>query len=326
MAPVIPVVSLPCRNAARDDRPVDRARELLEAREQRVAAAEPRHGLQEPELRVRNHLAHQRHERIRREDAVRVEHDHEVVPAAPARDEIAQVAGLLPDVLGAVAVPDAHALAERLAQRMQRRGLVHVDGRVGRVRQHEDLEGVRVAQIGQRLGHRLERRERTRRIFVVDGHHERSALLDRRIRAAMAPYSAEQDARDGGRRRQRDPTEGDREQHDHHALKRAHAADGHDGDHLARRVRRERNCAAERDQAREPRLEPRPRDLALARIALEVLVRHLEQRERRHGGLSRGYRLHRYSHVSLHGRSLDVNSTRSSTTSARSGASSKLTR
>ena len=50
VAPVVAVVALPARHAARDDRAVDAARELLQSREQRAAAGEPRHGLQQAEF------------------------------------------------------------------------------------------------------------------------------------------------------------------------------------------------------------------------------------------------------------------------------------
>ena len=65
--PIVAVVALPGGDAAADDRAVDSRRELLEPREQRLAAREPRHGLQKPKLRVRRHLADQREQRVGRQ-------------------------------------------------------------------------------------------------------------------------------------------------------------------------------------------------------------------------------------------------------------------
>jgi hypothetical protein len=197
------------------------------------------------EIRVRGHLAHERHERFRSEDAVRVEHDHEVIAAAPARHEIVQIADLAADVVGAAPIPNAHSIAELLAQHVIGRGLLDVELGPRRVGKHENLEGRRVL-LEQGFGHREQPGERARRALVVDRHHQRSALLDAQIRFGAAPYPAEQYARHGGGSRQRDPTERDREQRDHRPLQHRHDADGHDGDHLERRVDRQRQRAAKR--------------------------------------------------------------------------------
>ncbi len=160
------------------------------------------HGLQQTEIRIRGHLAHERHERIGREDAIRVEHDHEIVTAAPIRHEVLQVADLAADVVGAAPVPNAHSVAELFAKRVIRRRLLDVELGARRVRKNEQLEA-RGLFLEQRLRHREQRGERAGRILVVDGHDERRALLDARLAVGSPADAAEQHAGDRGRGRQR---------------------------------------------------------------------------------------------------------------------------
>jgi hypothetical protein len=263
---------------------------MLQPREERLAAREARHGLEQPDVRIGFHLAHERQQRLRREHTVGVEHDHEVVARTPARDEVVQVADLPARVLGAPPVPHAHAVAEPVAQRVKCGGLAHVGIRIRGVRKHEDLEARRFL-LEQRLRHGLQGREARRGVLVVDRHHERSAMDDGQFGDRTQPGAAEQHSRDSRRRRQRDPAERDGEQDDHQPLEeRRAAAERHDADHLVARVHRERQRTTEGHDARGNGSSGSSVELALTGVPPEVLLGHVEKRRGRcRGRLSGGH-------------------------------------
>ena len=72
--------------------------------------------------------------------AVGVEHEHVLVGAAPAGDEVGDVAGLAVVVLRPVAIIDARVGAEPLAQGQEGALLGDPGVRIGRIRQDEIVE------------------------------------------------------------------------------------------------------------------------------------------------------------------------------------------
>ena len=96
---------MPGGNTTGDDRAVEGAGELDGACQERLAADEARHGLQETKARFGIHARDHLDQGIGIHQAVSVEHDHVGVAAAPAAHEVFDVAGFAADVLRAAAVP-----------------------------------------------------------------------------------------------------------------------------------------------------------------------------------------------------------------------------
>ena len=84
--------------------------ELEDARERAGRRHADHQALQDADLGVRLHHAHQAHDLVARHQAVGVERQHQRVVLAPAGAEVAHVAGLVAGVVGAAAVDDAVAI------------------------------------------------------------------------------------------------------------------------------------------------------------------------------------------------------------------------
>ncbi len=107
VAPVVAVAPHPGGQSRGDDRAGDAGGELLQAGEHRVAVDDERQALDDAAVRVRLHRRRETDDRVARHDAVGVEHQHVRVVAAPAGDEVGDVAGLAARVLAAPAIIDA---------------------------------------------------------------------------------------------------------------------------------------------------------------------------------------------------------------------------
>jgi len=104
--PVIAVLAAPGRKAGGHDRAVEAGSELLQPREQGVAVQDQGEGLDDAGARIGLHGARQAKDTLARHEAIGVEHDHMLIGAAPARDEIGDIAGLAPGILRPVSVED----------------------------------------------------------------------------------------------------------------------------------------------------------------------------------------------------------------------------
>ena len=214
--------------------------------------------------------------------AVGVEHHHMGVGAAPAADEIADIAGLSARVLRAVPIVDPRRPAKPVAQRQIGALLGDPDVRIGRVREEKPVEIFTEARRLDILDHRLECAEDAARRLVVDRHDDGGAVLQprrqfRRLgRAEEQPAEADDAAREGDG----DPREIGQKQNEQRPFQRRDRADVDDAVHLGRAIGGEREAAAEDDQPRRPgRIGERrhaPAPPALAVEARERLHRHGE--------------------------------------------------
>ena len=114
--------------------------ELLQPREQRVAVDDERQRLDDAAVGIGLHRGGQAHDARAGHQAVGVEHEHVLVGAAPAGDEILDIAGLAADVALAVAVEDAAPEAQALAQGVEGALLGDPGVGLGRIRQDEEVE------------------------------------------------------------------------------------------------------------------------------------------------------------------------------------------
>src|ERR1700722_11060778 len=88
MAPVVALMSHPAAQARGDDRAGDPGRELLQAREHRVAVDDERQTLDDSGVWVRLHRRRQAYDRFPGHQTIGVKYDHVRVMAAPMGDEI----------------------------------------------------------------------------------------------------------------------------------------------------------------------------------------------------------------------------------------------
>ncbi len=115
--------------------------ELEDARERAGRRHADHQALQDADLGMRLHHAHQAHDLVAGHQAVGVERQHQGVVLAPAGAEIAHVAGLVAGVVGAAPVDDAFAVGVSGLPGCDCRFLGGADGRVVGVAQHEVAEG-----------------------------------------------------------------------------------------------------------------------------------------------------------------------------------------
>ena len=179
VAPVVAFGAAQPGEAAADHRPVDAARELLKAGEDRASVDEARDGLDEAGIGIGLHAADEVDDRLRLDQAVGVEHQQVIVGAAPAPAEIGDVAGLAADVAAAPAIEGARARSEPRPQLMERRLLGQRHGGIGGVAEDEPVEAGTVAETLDAGCHGLDRGEDPVGVFVVAGHEHRRPAGDR---------------------------------------------------------------------------------------------------------------------------------------------------
>ena len=172
VAPVIAVSAHPGRQPGGDDRPVDARGKLLHAGKQRVAVDDQRQRLDDAGIGVGLHALRERHDGVSRHQAVGVQHHHVRISAAPAHDEIGDIAGLARRVLLAVPVIDATIRSQPLTQRDQRALLGDPDVGVRRVGQEEPVEMRAEPRSLDILPDRLQGAEYAAWLLVVDRHHD----------------------------------------------------------------------------------------------------------------------------------------------------------
>ncbi len=246
--PVVAVPTGPRGEAGRDHRTVDPGGELLEAGEQGVAVDDQRQRLDDAGIRVRLHGGGERHDRRSAHQTVGVQDEHVVVAAAPAGDEIADVACFAVMILRPVPVVEPGLGTEPAAQ--VEIGALLGDPGVGLGRDPT----ARTSRNGLRA-----RWPRPPRAWPRSprrcGPWPRCRLG---IRTAVRVRSAVGSGVGRGRRRsvpkpqhragegERDPREGQAEQDDQDELERGRAAgDRHGLDHLPAAVGRQGHGATE---------------------------------------------------------------------------------
>ena len=173
MAPVVALAHRPVADAAHRQRPVELAGELQHAREHRVAADQLGRGLDQADVRVGVHPAHQLGHGAGGHQRVGVQHQHVAVGAAPPGDEVLDVAGLALHVAQAAPVEDVLAARHLLAEALPGVELGEPDVGVGRVAQHEQVAALALRQRLQPRPHRPQAGEDAVRVLVVDRHDER---------------------------------------------------------------------------------------------------------------------------------------------------------
>ena len=253
VAPVIAVAAHPgAAGPTAMTGPGDARRELLHAREHRVAVDDQRQALDDAGVGIGLHRRGEPDDRLAGHHAVGVEHQHVGVAAAPAGDEVGDIAGLAARVLAPAPIVDAR-FRQALAHGQERALLGDPDVGVGRVGQEEIVEGVAETGALDVLEDRLHGAEDPGRRLVVDRHDDggllarapagRAARLSTR---AISQHEAD-DARGEG---EGDPGKGDDEQDDHRPFEQGdRAADVDHLVHLEGAVDGQRDRAAEDEES-----------------------------------------------------------------------------
>lgn len=146
--PIVRFAQLPEVQPGGEQRAVDAAGELLDARTKRVAAHGHRRGLDDAGARVRFHQLHQPSQAVPRHDAVSVENHHIAVGAAPATTPVGDVAGFAFDAVRAAAIEDAAKAFDFPGQIKPRLQLGHAQ--VGVIAVTEDVQVEMRARAGLR--------------------------------------------------------------------------------------------------------------------------------------------------------------------------------
>ena len=241
-------------------------------------------------------------------EAVGVQHHHVFIGAAPACDEIADIAGFPRGVFRAMAVEDPCFGAKRAAQFEQGAFLGDPDVGIGGVRQEKPVEMRAEAGGFDILVDRAQRAEHPRRRLVIDRHDHGGAageMCRRRRRLGPADQQMEE-SHHAGCESQGDPGEIGQEQNQQRPFERADAAHVDDAVHLVAAPAGDRESAAEGDQTRQPmrpeatdRLAPFGRRLEAGKL----LLRHGERRFRWHWEHKFGSRCRKrcFNPVLIHG-------------------------
>ncbi len=136
--------------------------------------------LQDANLRMRLHHAHQAHDLGARHQAVGIQRQHKLELVAPAGAEVAHVAGLVADVVAAPAVADAIGGAGGGLPGGDGRLLDRGDGAVVAVAQDEIAERGALARLLDAVLHDFETLNGSRGVLVAQGHENGSLDADRR--------------------------------------------------------------------------------------------------------------------------------------------------
>ena len=286
MAPVVAFRAVPPGEPVADQRPIDAARKLLNARKQRVGVDDHRQGLDQPDLRLALHGGDQPDDGAAGHQAVGVEYDHLLVtrpePAHPIRD----VAGLAAFVGSAMPVENAPVAVGAVAQHDE----MHLFGdpglRVGAVAEDEEIELLEHAAFGERGVDRLDASHQMRRGFVVGRDQQRGSgrnggqrpgFVDAEL--ARAAANERHEAGQRGRKRERDPGEQENVEREDDGFEGGQAAALEDEIHFVsgksgqRQGGTEQNKPAPRHAGRRGRRLDRRR-----RIVPERLHRHGQRR------------------------------------------------
>ena len=191
--------------------------------------------LQDAEPRLDLHDAHELEHEVDGHHAVGIEQHREVVVLAPALAEIADIAGLEADIVGAPPVGQRDPSAPECRQRRKARILGGGDGALAGVAQHIDMEALADAARGEPREHRLEQAGGAVGRLVADAEQDRGRRGDRLVAAHAAGDRRDRrhriarkahDQQADGRVPEPDHVPGQRyrEQHDQNEIDNAEAA------------------------------------------------------------------------------------------------------
>ena len=164
VAPVVAFAQRPVADPGGRQRAVELARELQHAREHGVAADELGRRLDQADLGIGVHPLDQAHHRAARHQAVGIEDDHVAVGAAPAGDEILDIADLAPQVAQPPTIVDPLRARHGLAQALPGLELGQPDIGVGRVAEDDQVDPVAAAVAPRRSSHIARKPAKTRSV------------------------------------------------------------------------------------------------------------------------------------------------------------------
>src|SRR5690606_34370917 len=156
VAPVVALRPMPRGQACRYSGAIDAGSELLQPLEDRAAAGEPRHRLDEPGARPVLHGDGKADQRLARHHTVCIQYDEAVVRTAEPLYPVGDIAGLLRGILQAPAVIDGDRAIEPVGQRRENLLLTQSRFEAAAVAQDENVEILRPAHFAQVHGHRLD--------------------------------------------------------------------------------------------------------------------------------------------------------------------------
>ncbi len=221
VAPVVRFAQLPEVQTGGKQRPVNAGGELLTTRIERIHARRLRRRLDNAGVRVRFHHAHQTGQTLAAHYAVRIQHHHIAVLAAPATAEVVNVAAFTFHAAAAAAIEDLAGAAHVAHQLHPRLLLRHGDVGVVAVAEDIDVKMLALAAAHDGFPGSAQTGEDALHIFVADRHDQRRAVrrIDRliavqRIRDAVfiAPDHQLQEAHQRRPEASGDPAEQNSEQ------------------------------------------------------------------------------------------------------------------
>ena len=221
---------------------------------------------------------------------VGVEHHHMLVVAAPAGDEILDIAGLSIEVPGPVPVEQAAAWAKPFPHGKESLFLGDENFRISRVGEKKPFERAAETARLDLLEHRRDRAKDARRRLIVDWHDDRRALTQRNRRQGWLRREKQEPdkARQGAGAGERDPGKIGDEEKKKRPFEGRHATNLDYLVHFVGAVDSQAEAAAKHKEPREPAAENRmagdvPMPLGPAEPG-QPLRRHREWRFGRHAG------------------------------------------
>ncbi len=181
MSPIGPAIALPPGCAGRVGAHAEPHAELEQAREGAGRGQADHQTLQNAELRIGLHDAHETQHRFRRHEAVGIERDRKFVLCAPALAEVADIAGLETGILLAAAIGDANAAAPRGCERSELLVFGGRHGGIAGVAQDVDMKAIGITRGRDAGEHRLEIADHAVRQFVADAEKQRGRGGDRLV-------------------------------------------------------------------------------------------------------------------------------------------------
>src|SRR5262245_57309729 len=173
VTPVVALAELPETKARREHRPIGSAGELLHPREQRLPTDHPGNRLHDSGLWMLVHQPYEPDERSSRHDTVGVEHDHVGVVAAPASQEVRDVAALPLDVVPPVPIEHPAESVDRTTRvrpgDLFRDLLFGISG----ITQDVEVEVIEASSLGKRAVRRLDACEDPADLLVADRDDDR---------------------------------------------------------------------------------------------------------------------------------------------------------
>ena len=231
MAPIARLGELPVVEARRVEGPIQALRELLDARVQGPGAHGDRDRLEDAGARMRLHQRHQPDQGRARHQAIGVEHDQVAVGPSPATAEIRDAAALAIDREPAASIEDPSEAVHLAAEVEPSLLFAQPDRRIVGIGEHEEVELLQAAGLGQRAVHRAQPGEDAVHVLVEDRHHQggrRERVGNRNLCAAeiegIAAAQLDAEPREHRPEAEADTGKQDGEERDQRALERRETA------------------------------------------------------------------------------------------------------